>query len=148
MPGRVGHEKASQFALLNCTQPGRGKSQAIEHNRALPKVSQSLRKASLCGLPLRALRVRVMVGYVWRPSPDNSYLGLRLFSQAAPWWRGPLPRWRAQALAGVAGGQFVATPSPLGRCIIARCIKGADEMRETILILQLAIVSSEALALA
>ena len=25
------------------TQPGRGKSQAIEHNRALPKVGQSLR---------------------------------------------------------------------------------------------------------
>jgi hypothetical protein len=66
---------ASQFALLNCTLPGRGKSQAIEHNRALPKVSQSLRSASLGGLPLRALRVRVMVGYVLRPSPDNSYFG-------------------------------------------------------------------------
>ena len=75
MPGRVGHEKTSQFALLNCTQPVRGKSQAIEHNRALPKVGQSLRRASLGGLPLRALRVRVMVGYVLRPSPDNSYFG-------------------------------------------------------------------------
>jgi hypothetical protein len=67
--------QTSQFALLNCTQPGRGKSQAIEHNRALPKVAQSLRRASLGGLPLRALRVRVMVGYVLRPSPDNSYFG-------------------------------------------------------------------------
>jgi hypothetical protein len=26
MPLRVGHKKPSQFALLNCTQPGRGKS--------------------------------------------------------------------------------------------------------------------------
>ena len=102
--------KPDQFALLNRTQPGRGKSQAIEHNRALPKVRQSLRRASLCGLPLRALWVRVMVGYVLRPSPDNSYIGVRLFSQAARWWCGPLPRLRARALAGVAGGQMVATP--------------------------------------
>ncbi len=29
------------------TQPGRGKSQAIEHNRALPKVGQSLRRLRL-----------------------------------------------------------------------------------------------------
>jgi len=97
----------SLFAALNCTPPGRGKSQAIEHNRALPKVRQSLRRASLGGLPLRALRVRVMVGYVLRPSPDKGYLGLRLFSQAAQCWRGPLSRWRARALAGVAGGQLV-----------------------------------------
>jgi hypothetical protein len=59
------------------TQPGRGKSQAIEHNSALPKVGQSLRRASLGGLPLRALRVRVMVCYVLRPSPDNGYFGSR-----------------------------------------------------------------------
>jgi hypothetical protein len=26
MPGCVGHENTSQFALLNCTQPVRGKS--------------------------------------------------------------------------------------------------------------------------
>jgi len=45
----------------------RGKSQAIEHNSALPKVGQSLRRASLGSLPLRALRVRVMVCYVLRP---------------------------------------------------------------------------------
>lgn len=76
MPGCGGHKEASQFALLYCTQPGRGKSQVIEHNRALPKVGQSLRRASLGGLPLRALRVRVMVGYVLRPSPDNSYVSL------------------------------------------------------------------------
>ncbi len=75
MSGCVGQIKASQFALLNCTQPGRGKSPAIEHNRALPKVGQSLRRASLDGLPLCALRVRVMVGYVLRPSPDKSYIG-------------------------------------------------------------------------
>jgi hypothetical protein len=52
-----------------------------------------------------------MVGYVLRPSPDKGYFGLRLFSQAARWWLGSLPRWRAQALAGVAGGQMMATPS-------------------------------------
>ena len=34
------------------TKPGRGKSQAIEHNRALHKAGQSLRCASLDGLPL------------------------------------------------------------------------------------------------
>ena len=69
------HKAARVLAALNCTQPSRGKSQAIEHNRALPKVGQSLRMASLGGLPLRARRVRVMVGYVLRPSPDNSYFG-------------------------------------------------------------------------
>lgn len=47
----------------------RGKSPAIQHNSALPKAGQSLRRASLDGLPLRALRVRVMVCYVLRPSP-------------------------------------------------------------------------------
>jgi hypothetical protein len=51
-----------------------------------------------------------MVGYVLRPSPDNSYIGVRLFSQAARWWCGPLPRLRARALAGVAGGQLMAAP--------------------------------------
>ena len=34
------------------TQPGRGKSRAIQHNRALPKPGQSLRIASLGGLAL------------------------------------------------------------------------------------------------
>ncbi len=71
------------------TLPGRGKSQAIEHNRALPKAGQSLRRASLGGLPLRALRVRVMVGYVLRPSPDKSYSGAAIaalgYSGAARW---------------------------------------------------------------
>jgi hypothetical protein len=43
MPGCFDRKKTNQFALLNCTQPLRGKSQAIEHNRALPKVGQSLR---------------------------------------------------------------------------------------------------------
>jgi hypothetical protein len=33
-----------------------------------------------------------------------------LFSQAARWWYGPLSRWKARALAGVAGGQLMATP--------------------------------------
>jgi hypothetical protein len=75
MPGRIGHKRPSQFALLNCTQPVRGKSQAIEHNRTLPKVRQSLRWLRLVAYRLRALRVRVMVGYVLRPSPDNSYVG-------------------------------------------------------------------------
>jgi len=37
MPGRIGQWKIRQFALLNCTQPIRGKSPAIEHNRALPE---------------------------------------------------------------------------------------------------------------
>ena len=45
----------------------RGKSQAIQHNSALPKMCQSLRRASLGCPSLRALRVRVMVCYVLRP---------------------------------------------------------------------------------
>ena len=47
---------------------------AIKHNRALCKAQAfaSLRCAR-CSVPLRALRVRIMVGYVLRPSPDNSY---------------------------------------------------------------------------
>ena len=55
----------------------RGKSQAIQHNSALPKVGQSLRRLRLVCLPLRALRVRVMVCYVLRPSPANGYFGSR-----------------------------------------------------------------------
>lgn len=98
---------------LRSTAPGRAGVNrcAIEHNRALPKVGQSLRRASLDGLPLRALRVRVMVGYVLRPGPDKGYVGvaaLRLvYSGAARGWCGSLSRRRARALAGVAGGQFV-----------------------------------------
>ena len=42
-----GTSNPGQFATLNCTPPGRGKSQAIEHNRALPKVGQSLRRLRL-----------------------------------------------------------------------------------------------------
>lgn len=92
-------ESAWVLAALDCTPPGRGKSQAIEHNRALPKVGQSLRRAALGGLPLRALRVRVMVGYVLRPSPDKGYVGaLRGSSQcyapvayAQPWGRASAP---------------------------------------------------------
>ena len=106
--------KPDQFALLNRTQPGRGKSQAIEHNRALPKVRQSLRRASLDGLPLRALRVQVMVGYVLRPSPGKSYFS-SLCSGFLFWrfalragWCGSLPRLLARSLAGVAGGQCMA----------------------------------------
>ena len=45
-------ESTRVLAALDCTPPGRGKSQAIQHNRALPKVGQSLRRASLGGLPL------------------------------------------------------------------------------------------------
>jgi len=45
----------------------RGKSQAIQHNSALPNMCQSLRRASLGCPSLRALRVRVMVCYVLRP---------------------------------------------------------------------------------
>ena len=61
------------------TPPGRGKSQAIEHNRALPKVGRGpLPLRSLPSLPLRALRVRVMVGYVLRPSPDKGYFGVAI----------------------------------------------------------------------
>ena len=72
----LNHLVSARYA--NVTPPGRGKSQAIEHNRALPKAGQSLRGAALGGLPLRALRVRVMVGYVLRPSPDNSYVGVAI----------------------------------------------------------------------
>ena len=60
---------------------------------------------------LRALRVRVMVGYVLRPSPDNGYVSVAIAasgsSGAARGWCGSLPRQRARALAGVAGGQSV-----------------------------------------
>ena len=70
------------------TKPGRGKSQAIEHNRALHKAGQSLRWASLDGLPLRALRVRVMVGYVSRPGPATAIpacFAASVYSGAARW---------------------------------------------------------------
>ena len=38
MPGCVGQRKTSQLALLNCTQPVRGKSPAIQHNRPFCKM--------------------------------------------------------------------------------------------------------------
>jgi hypothetical protein len=109
MPGRVGHEKASQFALLNCTQPVRGKSQAIEHNRALPKVGQSLRRLRLVAYRWRALRVRVMVFYVGAPARTKamSALCVDLVSAARRWptlnREAALPRLMARSLAGVAG---------------------------------------------
>lgn len=60
----------------------------IEHNRALPKPGQSLRKLRLVAWRWRALRVRVMVGYVWRPGP----------SAAVPTTFAPLTAaWRARA---------------------------------------------------
>jgi hypothetical protein len=43
--GYVGYLKPSLLAALDCTLPGRGKSQAIQHNSALPKVGQSLRSS-------------------------------------------------------------------------------------------------------
>jgi hypothetical protein len=74
MPERVGQEKTHQFALLNCTQPVRGKSPAIQHNRAFCKMQPVANRVGLVSAPLRALRVRRRVGYVLRPSPDNGYV--------------------------------------------------------------------------
>ena len=39
--GFFGYIKHSLLAVLDCTQPVRGKSQAIKHNSALPKVGRS-----------------------------------------------------------------------------------------------------------
>ena len=39
--GFVGYIKHSLLAVLDCTRPVRGKSQAIEHNSALPKAGRS-----------------------------------------------------------------------------------------------------------
>jgi hypothetical protein len=71
----------------------RGKSPAIQHNSALPKAGQSLRRASLGGLPLRALRVRVMVCYVLRPfAAHPAILRVRAFTA---WRKGVAAlRWR------------------------------------------------------
>lgn len=51
--------------------PLRGKSQAIEHNRALRKVAGAARTQFACWQPRSRppSRVRVMDGYVWRPGP-------------------------------------------------------------------------------
>lgn len=46
----------------------RGKwASPIQHNRALFEVAPVARGARLVGQPLRALRVRITSGYVWRP---------------------------------------------------------------------------------
>lgn len=70
-----------------------------------------LRRLRLVAYRWRALRVRVMVGYVLRPSPDKGYVGAAIaafgYSGASRGWGGSLPRRRARALAGVAGGQLV-----------------------------------------
>jgi len=74
MPGRVGQRTTSRLALLNCTQPSRGKSPAIQHNRAFCKMQPVANRVGLVSAPLHALRVRRRVGYVLRPGPDNSYV--------------------------------------------------------------------------
>jgi hypothetical protein len=52
MPGRVGH-KTQVSSLCSTAHRRSGVNRyAIEHNRALPKAGQSLRRASLGGLPL------------------------------------------------------------------------------------------------
>ena len=111
---RLRRERPARFAMLNCTPPGRGKSQAIEHNSALPKIGQSLCRASLGGRPLRALRVRVMVCYVLRPSPDNGYFSspcsVCLFRRFAQCGIDPPP-----ALRSACGGSHCVARSRLGR---------------------------------
>jgi hypothetical protein len=75
MPGCFGHEK--QVSSRCSTAPSRSgvNRERFNINRALPKVRQSLRGLRLVAYRWRALRVRVMVGYVLRPSPDNNYFG-------------------------------------------------------------------------
>jgi len=82
MPGRIGQRKTCQFALLNCTQPVRGKSPAIQHNRAFCKMQPVANRVGLVSAPLRALRVRRRGGYVLRPSPDNSYVSAAVAASA------------------------------------------------------------------
>jgi hypothetical protein len=106
------HKAARVRAALDCTQPVRGKSQAIEHNRALPKVGQSLRRASLGGLPLARPAGSGNGRLCLAPRPGQRLCRRRcaaLSSSGAARWVvcGPLPRLWARALAGVAGGQFV-----------------------------------------
>lgn len=64
--------------------PLRGKSQAIEHNRAFCKVQPVANRVGLVAAPLRlrlrALRVRRRVGYVWRPCAASRGAG---FARAA-----------------------------------------------------------------
>ena len=52
-----------------------------------------------------------MVGYVLRPCPDKGYVGAAIaafgIQALRDEWCRSLPRWYAQALAGVAGGQLV-----------------------------------------
>jgi hypothetical protein len=85
----------------------RGKSQAIQHNSALPKAGQSLRRASLGGLPLRALRVRVMVCYVLRPfAAHPAILRVRAFTA----WRTGVASLRALG-ASLSGSPVAKAPS-------------------------------------
>ena len=87
LPVKSKHDQ--RFARVGIKQPGcslRSTARrragvnrcAIEHNRALPKVGQSLRRLRLAAYRSRALRVRVMVGYVLRPSPDKGYVGVAI----------------------------------------------------------------------
>ena len=66
-------------------RPAGGKSQAIEHNSALPKVGPVATQASLgVAYRWRALRVRVMVCYVLRPQQSqHRYSALRVVSFSA-----------------------------------------------------------------
>ncbi len=75
MPEHVGQRKTRQFAVLDCPQPSRGKSQAIQHNSALPKVRKSLRRGSLDDLPLHPLRVTLLSRVLRQASLKEKCLG-------------------------------------------------------------------------
>ena len=90
-------------------RPAGGKSQAIEHNSALPKMCQSLRMASLGGPSLRAIRVRVMVCYVLRPFAAHPAIQrVRAFTA----WRKGFASLRAAAasLSGSPVAKAIAVP--------------------------------------
>ena len=91
-----------------------------------PKYASRCAGLRLVAYRWRALRVRVMVGYVLRPSPDKGHVcSLRsawLFWRCA-WvvWVASAPR--ARALAGFAGGQLVSRQKPSH--IERKCLHGA-----------------------
>ena len=111
MPGRVGHK--TQVSSLCSTAPSRAgvNRKRLNITAHYPKQPSRCARLRLVACRCRALRVRVMVGYVLRPSPDKSYVGVAIAalgsSGAARGWGGSLSRRRARSLAGVAGGQFV-----------------------------------------
>ena len=124
MPLRVGNKTLVSSRCSTAPSRSGVNRKRLNITAHYPKYASRFAGLRLVAYRCRALRVRVMVGYVLRPSPDNGYIGcdwlVRLRNDGEGRFRaGKRGRWPA-----FAGGESVATPSPHCRRIIVRAFSG------------------------